>query len=852
MAASAGAIRAGSAYVEIFARDGQFQQSMSRIRARMMTLGTQLRQAGTSMTIGGTAMGAPFVFAARTAAAFSLEMARVRANTGATDQQFASLNSSAKAMAVQFGRSPEEVAGAMSELAKAGLDAEGVLKSISPILAVAAADNMELSRAVEVAVSTMAQFGMTTNDFGSIADKLQATANASTTSVDLIGEALSYVGPKAQEAGQSFDDVAAALATLADAGLRGSLGGTGLARVIESIANEEEKLAGLGVSTRDAAGGMLPFIDVLEDLGKKTANMSNVDKIRLFTDIFEIRGANAAMSLSNMRDKFDDVLGTIQNSGGTALNKATAVMGSFGGAVKQLGAQFGVLQIQVIESMGPIATQAVQAFTKLLEVVGGFISRNGTLVAIVAGSTAALFGLGVATLAAGIALQGLATGLRVIQAVLPLIPALFSPIGLSIAAMGAAIAGGVVIARTLSPAFREETDAIMTALMRLDFGAAWEVMNINLAIALVQMHQKFAQAFDVVKNTVIAASQFIGDMLIEGLDRFMGLFGEDILTLQSGFQKLGLYFKAAFDWDFAINGLTKALSKVDSEVEKARQRAPTEDARAADRKKQREQNAAERGAAATARDKGFADTIKALREDDERAKRRARGEVPQVAEDPAKPGQPVKPKVPAPPGAFMPPDEAEKGKKDKGISSAGSFSGVGLDIGPELASLDDEAKRTADATEATAEAARQLVERGKIVSDLNDGQRGQLVARAEEIQGGMGLNALGDSEAEIQRKAAELQQVQSDLAALDAFRAARNTAGPAVAMEALAPRAQAVQGAADKGMQTAMTASQTGIDFRQVKSEIVAAINAGTEVSKQMLGAISQIAAKKSLELAFQ
>jgi TP901 family phage tail tape measure protein len=853
MAASAGAIRAGSAYVEIFARDGQFQQAMSRIRARMMTLGTQLRQAGTGMTIAGTALGAPFVFAARTAAAFSLEMARVRANTGATDQQFASLNSSAKAMAVQFGRSPEEVAGAMSELAKAGLDAEGVLKSISPILAVAAADNMELSRAVEVAVSTMAQFGMTTNDFGSIADKLQATANASTTSVDLIGEALSYVGPKAQEAGQSFDDVAAALATLADAGLRGSLGGTGLARVIESIANEEEKLAGLGVSTRDAAGGMRPFIDVLEDLGKQTANMSNVDRIKLFTDIFEIRGANAAMSLSNMRDKFNEVLGTIQNSGGTALNKATAVMGSFGGAVKQLGAQFGVLQIQVIESMGPIATQAVQAFTKLLEVVGGFISRNGTLVAIVAGSTAALFGLGVATLAAGIALQGLATGLRVIQAVLPLIPALFSPIGLSIAAMGAAIAGGVVIARTLSPAFREETDAIGAALMRLDFGAAWSVMNINLAIALVQMHQAFAQAFDFVKNTVIATSQFIGDMLIQGLDRFMGLFGADILTLQAGFEKLGVYFRAAFDWDFAVNGMSDALKKVEARVEEARQRAPTADARAEQRKQEREKAAEGRNDEIKRRDAGFEDTIKELRKDAARARERALGKTEQKpAEAVDEKGQPIKPKLPAaPPGAFMPPPDDEKGRKDKGISSAGSFSGVGLDIGPELASLDNDARRTADATEATAAATQQLAARGQAVNDLYDGQRGQLVARAEELQGGMGLNALGDTDADRQRKAAELEQVQSDLAALDAFRAAGSTVSPAVAMDALAPRAPAVQGAVNQGVQAAMTASQTGIDFRQVGSEIVAAVNAGTEVSKSMLSVLNRIADKSSPELSF-
>jgi len=848
MAASAGAIRAGSAYVEIFARDGQFQQAMSRIRARMMTLGTQLRQAGTGMTIGGTALGAPFIFAARTAAAFSLEMARVRANTGATDQQFASLNASAKAMAVQFGRSPEEVAGAMSELAKAGLDAEGVMKSISPILAVAAADNMELARAVEVAVSTMAQFGMTTNDFGTIADKLQATANASTTSVDSIGEALSYVGPKAQEAGQSFDDVAAAIATLADAGLRGSLGGTGLARVIESIANEEEKLAGLGVSTRDAAGGMRPFIDVLEDLGKKTANMSNVDKIRLFTDIFEIRGANAAMSLSKMRDKFNETLGTIQNSGGTALNKATAVMGSFGGAVKQLGAQFGVLQVQVIESMGPIATQAVQAFTRLLAVVGGFISRNGTLVAIVAGSVAALFSLGVASLAAGIALQGLATGLRVIQAVLPLIPALFSPIGLSIAAMGAAIAGGVVIARTLSPAFKEETDAIAAALMRLDFGAAWEVMNINLAIALVQMHQAFAQAFDFVKNTVIATSQFIGDMLIQGLDRFMGLFGEDILTLQSGFEKLGVYFRAAFDWDFAVNGMSDALKKVEARVEEARQRAPTADARAEQRKQEREKQAEGRNEEIKRRDAGFEDTIKELRKDAARARERALGEAkPKAAEAKDAEAKPIKPKLPAaPPGAFMPPDEGEKAKKDKGISSAGSFSGVGLDIGPEIGQLEDPAQRTADATERTADAVGAIA-----------GQRAGEAAGVAPMAAAAGM-APGEFQAGLDAVAMAAADPNITAEQLLAMQGGGNAGmpqpigvAPAIAMDAVAPRAPGVQQAAAQGMQAATETSQIGIAFRQVGSEIVAAVNAGTEVSKSMLGVLNKIADKKSPELSF-
>lgn len=53
MAASAGAIRAGQAYVEISARDGGFQQSMARIRQQMQTMGRGMMAAGA----GGLAIG---------------------------------------------------------------------------------------------------------------------------------------------------------------------------------------------------------------------------------------------------------------------------------------------------------------------------------------------------------------------------------------------------------------------------------------------------------------------------------------------------------------------------------------------------------------------------------------------------------------------------------------------------------------------------------------------------------------------------------------------------------------------------------------------------------------------------
>jgi hypothetical protein len=546
----------------------------------------------------------------------------------------------------------------------------------------------------------------------------------------------------------------------------------------------------------------------------------------------------------------------------------------------------------------------------MIAVVGQFISRNGTLVAIVAGSAAALFSLGIASLAAGIALQGLATGLRVIQAVLPLIPALFSPIGLAVAGVSAAIAGGVVVARTLSPAFREETDAIMAALMRLDFGAAWQVMNINLAIALVQMHQAFAQAFDAVKNTVLAASSYIGDKLIEGLDRFMGSFGVDILRLQEGFQKLGIYFRAAFDWGFAVNGMSAAINKVEDQIDEARQRGPTADARADQRKQQREKDAKGRDDENKRRDAAFASTIEELRKDGDRARERAFGKTEKPADAKVdEKGKPIKPMVPAaPPGAFMPMEqEAPKPKRllleempekksageGKGISSAGNWTGVGLNIGPELSKIEDPALRTADATEQTAEAIRQLVAKGEVVSDLNDGQRADLVKRASSLKSdivGLAMSNAGDAQSQLQAKVAELADVQKDLTALDVFRGFKNAdqqaiasaaadpnmsaadllekialgefsktnqqgqmaVPPAVAMDVVAPRAVAGQMAAAQGVQAATETSQIGIAFSQVGSDIVAAINAGTEVSKQMLGAITKIAEKKSTELAFQ
>jgi TP901 family phage tail tape measure protein len=570
-----------------------------------------------------------------------------------------------------------------------------------------------LSRAVEVVVGTMAQFGMATSDFGSIADRLQAAANTSTTSVDLIGESLSYVGPQAQMAGQQFDDVAAALGTLAQGGIRGSMAGTQLARVLEAMASEEGKFSKLGVSVRDSTGNLRPFMDVLRDLGKATAGMNNADRMQAFMDIFDIRGARAAATLSQLGGEFNRILGTIQGSAGAASGKAGQVLQSFGGQVQVLAAKFADLKIAVITSMGQTATSVVAGLGRALEIVTQFIQRNPQLVATVAAVAGGMLALGIAVTTASIALRVMASGLSVLRTALAILPALFTPVGLAAATAFAAVAGGVVIARTLSPAFKAETDAIWKAITQLDFGTAWEIMNLNFSIALMQMSKAASGFLGTIQGTFTSAGAFVGDMLTQGLDRFMGLFGADIITLQNGFERLGIYFRAAFDWKFALTGMSAALKAADAAAEKARARTPTAEGRAADRAAARQRAADGRQTAMDKDAAGWDGAIEELRKDLARAKGRLEEQPAAKDETPPWVAEPRQDMGVMPPGSAA----AAAGAAATGIGqTAGTFSSAieGLGIGPELNKLEQPAIQTAANTARAAVALEQMVAANRI------------------------------------------------------------------------------------------------------------------------------------------
>lgn len=714
--ASAGSVRAGGAFVEIFAKDGPFQQAMARVENRLKIVGQKMRQLGTSASLAGAAIGIPMVMAARQAATFEDALLGMEAAAGLSADQVKALEKESLRLSKSMGVDPAKVAGAFLELTKAGMSVEEVLagagKSAVEFARVSGVEMVDAAVFMKVAMNT---FGVSASQ---AVDTLSAAADASETSIAAMVESFALVGSAGKAFDQSLFDVSQGLAALAKYGIRGEEAGTGiktmLMRLTSPADTAHEALAKVGLtvaSFRDMDGKILPLVQIVDVLAKAMQNVDRITRDQVLGDVFGDRGIRVVGAFLDMGVAgFGDLAKAMEGNLPVA-TKFQILMGGISGMFSKLSAAVQRLSIAFAGALGTSLDSATAAIVNFLDGVSALLQKFPILAKIAAGAAAGLVLFGIVAITAGISLNVLS---KTLGAVAKAIAFIATPMGATVTAVVGGIALILMAAYQLSPAFRQEANAIMAALGRLDFAAAWQVMNLNLAIALTQMAQQFEDAWAAIRNGVVAAAAFIGDKLIEGLDRFMTMFGADILTLQAGLEKLGLYFKAAFDWKFAATGLRDAIQAVDDRIARERERSPSAGSRAADRRAGRDRAAAARDAADRARNDAYEQTIDALREDLERARRAALGEV----ETPQDQASGVKRSPERAPMEDMPAAATAGNGIGRTIGTFASEIAGRLGAGPELSA----AERTANATERTAVGVERLMGMG----DFGPGGKPQL------------------------------------------------------------------------------------------------------------------------------
>lgn len=250
--------------------------ALASSRERMTAFGKSVGGIGLGLSAITAPAGLAFAGMMRGAADFERAMNGVKAVTGATGAEFTALRDQAKALGASTSFSAGQAAEAQGELAKAGFDVQEVIAALPGVLDLAASAQLGLGEAAETAANILRGYGKTAGEIGAVGDILTATANKTTTGITDLGYAFKYVGPLAATVGIAFEDTAAMLGRLGDAGIRGEMAGTSLRSAISSLLSPTkataEALASVGVSATDATGAARPFLDVLADLSPHADN----------------------------------------------------------------------------------------------------------------------------------------------------------------------------------------------------------------------------------------------------------------------------------------------------------------------------------------------------------------------------------------------------------------------------------------------------------------------------------------------------------------------------------------------------------------------------------------------------
>lgn len=238
----------------------QLDKALGHIQKKLRDTGKTLTKVGKQLSVAVTApLAAIGATSFRTSAQFEASMAKVKAVSGATAEEFNTL----KQQALDLGRSTvftaSNVADLQLEFSKLGFTAAQITKVTESTLYLAQATGSDLATAAEVAGATLRGFGLEAEQTQRVTDVMAASFSSSALDMSNFRESMKYVAPVAKAAGISLEETTAMLGALANSGVKGSQAGTALRRIISelggtggNVAEEISKLAQKGLNLADA------------------------------------------------------------------------------------------------------------------------------------------------------------------------------------------------------------------------------------------------------------------------------------------------------------------------------------------------------------------------------------------------------------------------------------------------------------------------------------------------------------------------------------------------------------------------------------------------------------------------
>ena len=356
----------------------KFERGLTTAQKKIRNTANSLSSVGRGLSLGVTApLGAIGASSFKVAADFELAMKKVKAVSGATGQEFASLEKNARDLGASTVFSASSVSDLQLSFAKLGLSAGEITSATESTLALAQAFGQELGPTADTVGTTLAQFGLEAESAGDVADIMATAFAGSALDLEKFSESMKNAAPVANEFGFSLEETTALLGVLANNGIAGSDAGTKLKMAFSELAAQ-------GVDVKDTFTGLingsLSYSDAIKVLGKRAA---------ILQPIFG----------KNLED-LEDLGKELKNSGGKAKSMAAEMDDTANGGLAAMRSAIEAAQISLGTALAPTVTKVIDkikrlatSFSQLSPETQGTVVKFGLFAAALGPVTSAIGGL---------------------------------------------------------------------------------------------------------------------------------------------------------------------------------------------------------------------------------------------------------------------------------------------------------------------------------------------------------------------------------------------------------------------------------------------------------------------------
>ncbi len=274
---------------------------------------------------------------------FEFTMAKVRAVSGATDDEFKKLESSAAELGRTTFFTASQVAQLQLNFSKLGFTTQEILDAQQATINLSVATGSDLARAATVAGSTIRGFGLDASEATRVVDVMALAFTSSALDIEKFQTSITKVAPIAAASGFTLEETTAIMAKLADTGIEASIAGTSLRNIFLQLQDPTSKLSrrfgNTAPNLETLLAGLRDMAEAGDDFGD-TMGLVNIRQVAAFQTM--VTGAEDVAALAK----------ELENSSGAGQEMADIVGDTTQGAIFRLKSALEGLSIAIMNNFG--------------------------------------------------------------------------------------------------------------------------------------------------------------------------------------------------------------------------------------------------------------------------------------------------------------------------------------------------------------------------------------------------------------------------------------------------------------------------------------------------------------------